>query len=186
MQKLLLSVFAIALILPMLAAQSNAPIDSSIPPAVIERWESLIGDWEIQGQIRTTPIMGTASFEWAPGKHCYVEREAWRIGEDGRHLHLTALGGWDAAEQTWIKFGFSTSGESATVRYPLAADDAKPLEGTIDGVDRAGGRWAGQTKLERKSRDEFQLTTTIDGQLVHSLTYVRKTNDRGATNTYSR
>jgi hypothetical protein len=186
MRFLLLSISASVLIAHTLIAQSSAQNDAAIPPAVVEYWEYFIGDWEIQGQIRTTPVMGTASFEWSPGKYCYVEREAWRIGEKGSHLHLTALGGWDAAEQAWIKIGFSTSGESATVRYPLVADDAKPLEGTIDGVDRAGGRWSGKTTLDRKSRDEFQLTTTNDGQLAHSLTYVRKTYDKRATSMRNR
>ena len=162
------------LLLAIPAAQSMAQNDPGIPPAFVESWSYLIGNWEVDGRIGSTPVTGSASFEWADGKHCYLGRQVWKVGKNGRSVHLTLIGGWDAAANVTVEQGFSSSGGTATVHYRPSAEKTSAIEGSIDGADGSGAPWSGTIKLERNGPDEFELTTTVDGEVVHSLKYVRK------------
>jgi hypothetical protein len=153
---------------------SNAQNEAEVPSVAVESWSYLIGDWDVEGRIGSTPVKGSACFEWAEGKHCYIGRQVWKIGEKGRSVHLALIGGWDAANQQTVEQGFSSSGTAATVHYRSAAEKTNVIEGTIDGASGPDTRWSGTVKLERIGSNEFQLTTTIDGEVVHSLKYVRK------------
>lgn len=164
----------IVFLLTIPAILSCAQDDSGVPPAVVESWSHLIGDWNVEGRVRSSAVTGSASFEWVDGKHCYAGRQVWTIGENGRSVQLAVLGGWDAAENATVEQGFSSAGDSATVHYRPPAEEANAIEGSIDGVSGPDARWAGTVKLERNGPNEFQLTTKIDGKVVHSLKYVRK------------
>jgi hypothetical protein len=143
------------------------------PQSVLEFWSRLIGDWDVEGRIGSTPVQGSASFEWAEGRHCYVGRQMWRVGEPGGSVQLTLIGGWDAAAGETVEQGFDSSGSAATVRYRPAVDATNVVEGKINGSEASGARWSGEIKVERQGADEFQLTTTVDGEILHSIKYVR-------------
>lgn len=145
-----------------------------VPPEAIESWSFLIGDWDVTGRIRSTPVKGTAAFEWGDAKHCYIGRQKWTIGDSGRVVHLTLIGGWNAAEDATVEQGFSSSGDAATVYYRPSAEKPNLLEGRIEGVNGPDARWTGTVKYERQGPNEFQLTSTINGEIAHSLRYVRQ------------
>jgi len=167
------------IVLFVVARVSSAQTGTAVPPAVVDSWSYLIGDWNVEGRVGSTPVNGSATFDLAEGKYCYVGRQVWRIGENGRSLHLSLIGGWDSAANETIEQGFSSSGDAATVHYRQPAERANVIEGRIDGVSGPGQRWAGTIKLQRNGPDEFLLTTTIDDEIVHSLKYVRKQGDNG-------
>jgi hypothetical protein len=101
----------------------------------------------------------------------------WNVGENRRAVHLTLIGGWDAVAEETVEQGFDSSGSAATVHYRPSAKSANVIEGRIDGSEAAGARWSGDAKVEHRGPDEFQVTTTVDGQIVHSLNYVRTKGD---------
>jgi hypothetical protein len=139
----------------------------------VAQWSYSIGDWEVEGRVGSTPVIGSAKFEWADGKHCYIGRQRWNFGESNRAVHLTLIGGWDDAAMETVEQGFSSSGGSAMVRYRVASEKDGTIEGNIEGAEAGGARWSGEIKVERKEPDEFEITTRVDGQIVHSLKYVR-------------
>jgi len=152
---------------------SSSQDNVGVPPAVVDSWSYLIGDWNVEGRVGEATVNGTASFEWAANKSCYFGKQAWSINERGRKVELALIGGWDAVANETIEQGFSSSGRAATVHYQAPAEGANVIEGRTDGVTGLGARWFGTIKLERTGPDEFQLTSTIDGKVVHSLKYVR-------------
>jgi hypothetical protein len=174
MKAMLHTLLFLILILP--ASQSKAQNDAGVPPAVVESWTYLIGSWDIDGHVGSTPVKGTARFEWADGKHSYFGQQVWKVGENENTIYLAQIGGWDAAEQATVEQGFSSVGSAATVHYRPPAAKGDTIEGSIAGLGRPDAHVTGDLKLERISSDEFRLTTTIDGELVHSLTYSRKTS----------
>jgi hypothetical protein len=101
----------------------------------------------------------------------------WKFGKSDRAVHLTLIGGWNDAAMETVEQGFSSSGGSAVVRYRVAAEKEGTIEGNIDGAEAGGARWSGEIEVERKGPNEFQMTTTVDGEIVHSLKYVRKKRD---------
>jgi hypothetical protein len=146
---------------------------------VLEFWSRSIGDWVVDGQIGATPVKGTAVFEWADGRHCYIGRQTWKVGENGRSVHLTVIGGWGAAAGETVEQGFDSSGSAATVRFRPPVETTNVIDGRIDGSDASGARWSGQIKVEHKGADLFQVTTTVEGDIVHSIRYVRAKGDSG-------
>jgi hypothetical protein len=158
---------------------SSAQEPQSVPRDVLAVWSYSIGDWDVDGRIGSTPVHGSATFEWANGRHCYTGRQTWKIGESDRAVHLTLIGGWNDAAQETVEQGFASSGSSATVHYRVAAEKGGTIEGDIEGSEAGGARWSGEIQVERKGSDEFQLTTTVDGEIVHSLKYVRTKGDSG-------
>jgi hypothetical protein len=147
-----------------------------VPPAVVESWSDIIGDWIVEGQIGSTPVKGSASFEWASDKHCYIGRQDWTVGEGGRGVRLTLIGGWDAETNETVEHGFSSSGESATIRYVANSpgEVAGVMHGQIAGTNPLREAWAGTVERNQRGPDEFTLTTAIVGEVVHSLKFVRK------------
>jgi hypothetical protein len=158
---------------------SRAQEPREVPQDALALWEYSIGDWDVEGRIGSTPVEGSASFEWAEGKHYYTGRQVWTLGENRRSVHLTLIGGWDAVAQQTVEQGFSSSGSAARVHYRSSAESANVIEGRIDGSESSGERWSGDIKVERNGPAEFHLTTTVDGQIFHSLKYVRIKGDRG-------
>jgi hypothetical protein len=158
---------------------SSAQESQGVPRDVLTSWSYTIGDWEVAGRVGSTPVKGSATFEWAQGRHCYTGRQRWKIGESDREVHLTLIGGWDDAAQETVEQGFSSSGSAATVHYRVTTEKGGTIEGTIDGSENGGARWSGEIQVERKGPDEFQITTTVDGKIVHSLKYVRTKGDGG-------
>lgn len=171
--KTVLQFSIVLLLLSFPGTRSYAQTDA-VPPEVLESWSFLIGDWEIDGEVGEVAVKGTARFDWAEGKHCYFGRQVWQVGQNGGIVQLTQIGGWDAAEHATVEQGFSSAGSAATVHYSPATAAGQGISGTINGVDSPGARWSGQVAVKRTGRDVFLLTTTVDGELVHSLTYVRK------------
>jgi len=161
------------LMLLLSANNSIAQQSVAIPSAVVESWSYLIGNWTVEGTAGQATIQGTASFEWAANKGCYIGKQIWHIGESGRTVYLELIGGWDAAANETIEQGFSSAGRAATVHYQSPGQEASVIEGRIDGVTGPGSTFAGTVKMERMGPDEFQLTSMVDGRLVHSLKYVR-------------
>ena len=158
----------------------GAQNEAGVPPAVVESWSYLIGNWDAEGRIGSTGVKGSASFEWADGKHCYIGRQVWKIGKNGRSSRLTLIGGWDAANNETVEQGFSSSGSAAKVHYRSPAEKANVIEGSIDGASGPDARWSGTIKLKRNGPNEFQLTTTVDGEIVHALRYVRSDDGKGS------
>lgn len=165
---------SLSLLLACLPASLAAAQELAVPPEVVESWSYLIGSWEIQGHLRDAEVQGTARFDWAEGKFCYIGRQEWNLGDDGRTIHLAQIVGWDIAENATVEQGFSSSGDAATVRYRPPEKGTDVIKGSVAGVSGRGDRWAADIKIERLRPDEFRLTTTIDGKEVHSLQYVRK------------
>lgn len=163
----------IALLLVVPTRSTSGQNAAGVPPAVVESWSQLIGNWIVEGRVGTTPVKGTAKFEWAEGNYCYLGQQRWQLGEDGRSIQLALIGGWDAAENITVERGFSSGGGAASVSYQLSSDDPSVSEGSVEGVAGPNGRWSGSVRLERHGRDEFQLTTMIDGEVRHSLKYLR-------------
>jgi hypothetical protein len=97
---------------------------------------------------------------------------------------LTLIGGWNDAAQETVEQGFDSSGSAATVHYRVATEKGGAIEGNIDGSEKGGARWSGEIQVERKGPDEFQMTTTVDREIVHSLKYVRTKGD-GSTRSES-
>jgi hypothetical protein len=157
----------------------RAQESQGVPQDVLALWKYSIGDWDVEGRVGSTPVEGSASFEWAEGRHCYTGRQVWNVGENRRSVHLTIIGGWDAVAQQTVEQGFDSSGSAATVHYRPSAESANVIEGTIDGSESSGERWSGNIKVERNGPAEFHVTTTVDGQIVHSLKYVRTKGDGG-------
>jgi hypothetical protein len=168
------------LILVSVADLSSAQEPDRVPREILDLWSYSIGSWKVEGQIGSTPVKGSATFEWADGKHCYIARQIWKIGDNERIVYLTLIGGWHAAAGETVEQGFSSSGSAATVHYRPAAENTSVLEGTIDGSESSGARWSGAINVERKETDAFQLTTTVDDAIVHSLKYIRTKGDGGA------
>ena len=77
-------------------------------------------------------MAGSASFEWAADGHCYVGQQVWHVGSEGGLVQLEVIGGWDAATNETVEQGFSSAGDSATVRYSTRR------------TERNGGRADGQ------------------------------------------
>lgn len=164
----------ILLLLIVPASLLNAQNDAGAPPEVLESWTYLIGNWDVDGHVGSTPVKGTAHFDWADGKYCYFGQQVWKVGENENTIYLAQVGGWDAAEQATLEQGFSSAGSAATVHYQPPAARGDAIEGTITGLGGPDARLTGNVKLERISPDEYRLTTTIDGEPLHSLTYSRK------------
>jgi hypothetical protein len=139
-----------------------------------------MGDWALEGRVGTTPVTGTATFKWADGRHCYIGRQTWKVGENGRRVHLTLIGEWDAATGETVEQGFDSSGSAATVRYRPPVKTTNVIDGRIDGSDTSGARWSGEIKVEHQGVDVFQVTTTVEGDIVHSIKYVRAKGDPGS------
>jgi hypothetical protein len=95
---------------------SSAQDPQGVPRDVLAQWSYSIGDWDVEGRVGSTPVKGSAKFEWADGRHCYIGRQRWKIGESDRAVHLTLIGGWNDAAQETIEQGFDSSGSSAMVR----------------------------------------------------------------------
>jgi hypothetical protein len=152
---------------------SHAQERPPIPPDVIDSWSYLIGNWTVEGEAGQAAIQGTASFEWAAGKSCYFGKQVWQVGGSGRSIDLALIGGWDAAAKETVERGFSSAGVTATVHYRATEEGSNVIVGTIEGVNGPDERWSGTIKIERHGPDEFLLTTTVDGEVVHELKYVR-------------
>lgn len=171
MRSSLLTVTVLLLVIS--ASLASAQQNSSVPDSVVDSWSYLIGDWTVEGHAGTQSIKGTASFEWAADKSCYFGKQVWQVGPSGRTAHLALLGGWDAAAHQTVEQGFSSFGSVATLRYAPPAEGEDSIEGTIEGADAPGAPFSGTVKYQLSGPDEFQLSTTINGQPVHSLKYVR-------------
>ncbi len=156
-----------------IATVTLAQPPASVPREVADSWSHLIGHWKIEGHVGDTPITGSATFRWTEGKFCYLGEQTWQLGDTGRSIHLALIGGWDAGQQRTVEQGFSSSGSAATVRYRAPTQDGKLIAGEAEGTNGPNAPWSGTIKLEHNGPREFQLTTTIDGQLVHSLKYTR-------------
>jgi hypothetical protein len=137
-----------------LTDSSRAQESQAVPRDVLAAWSYTIGDWDVEGRIGSTPVKGSATFEWAKGRHCYTGRQRWTIGESDRPVHLTLIGGWNDAAQETVEQGFSSSGSAATVQYRVAIEKGGTVEGTIEGSEKGGTRWSGETQVERKGPDE--------------------------------
>jgi hypothetical protein len=165
---------SICVLMLLFAAQlSSAQESQNVPRDVLAAWSYTIGDWDVEGRVGSTPVKGSATFEWADGRHCYTGRQKWTIGESSRAVYLTLIGGWNDAAQETVEQGFDSSGSAATVHYRVAPEKGGTIEGTIDGSEKGGARWLGEIRVDRKGPDEFQMTTRVDGEIVHSLKYVR-------------
>jgi hypothetical protein len=167
--------FSVVMLLLVCLSTAYAEDLAGIPPDVARGWSQIIGKWRVEGSVGTRPITGSAVFEWADGNPCYFGRQVWRIGDEGRTIHLALIGGWDEATNETIEQGFSSSGDSATVRYSsrVSGDKNAVVEGNIVGVNGPDRRWTGTVQRNHRGPDEFTLTTTIDGEVVHALKYVR-------------
>lgn len=176
MRRLILPSILLLMLIP--TARTRAQSPATIPPEVTTTWSYLIGDWDVEGRVGSRPVTGTATFEWAEGKHCYLGRQTWEIGDDGRTIQLVLIGGWDAAGGETVERGFSTFGDTATVRYRSADETGDVLKGRVDAVNGPDARWSGTIKIERRSADEFQLATTRGGEVVHSLRYSKRNVER--------
>jgi hypothetical protein len=155
--------------------EARAEGPATIPPEVVESWSTIIGNWSIEGQVGTVAVTGSASFEWAADKHCYVGQQVWHVGPEGRVVHLGLIGGWDAAMNETVEQGFSSASDSATVRYSTRgpSEVAGGLKGNVAGNTGSGRRWSGTIEREQHGPNEFTLTSTVDGDVVHSFRYVR-------------
>jgi hypothetical protein len=158
----------------------SAQVTKAAPPSVLQFWTRSIGDWVVEGQVGATPVKGTAMFEWADGRHCYVGRQTWKVGENGRSIHLTVIGGWDAAAGEIVEQGFDSSGGAATVHFRPPVKTTNVIDGKIGGSDASGARWSGEINVEHQGTDEFQVTTIVEGEVVHSLKYVRTKGAAGS------
>lgn len=166
-----------AITILLLASAANlacAQSEATVSPKVIDSWLALIGNWKVEGTIGPRSVTGSASFEWANGKFCVIGKQDWEIAGSGRTVHLAQIVGWDPGHNEIIEQGFSSVNGAATVHYRAPTKGSNVMEGTIDGVSGPDNQWSGTVKIERKGADEFQLTSTIDGDVVHSLKYVRK------------
>jgi hypothetical protein len=177
---------AICVLLASLPGLSSAQEPAGIPRDVKTAWSYLIGDWDVEGRIGSTPVKGTATFEWADGTHCYIGRQVWNVGENERAVYLTLIGGWNDAAQETVEQGFDSSGSAATVHYRVVGEKVAAIEGSIEGSVIGNGNWSGQIQVARTRPDEFQMTTTVDGEVVHSLKYKRTKVDRRARSEDSR
>jgi hypothetical protein len=157
----------------------SAPETKAAPQSLLAFWSRSIGDWDVEGRVGSTPMRGSASFEWADGRHCYIGRQTWKVGENERSVQLTLVGGWDAATNEIVEQGFSSSGSAATVHYRRPVETTNVIEGRIDGSEASGARWSGEIKVEHIGADQFQVTTTVAGEIIHSIKYVRTKNDAG-------
>jgi hypothetical protein len=173
MKTMLLSIATMLLLIFFRSAQAEDP--QTIPLKVVESWSAIIGNWTVEGQAGSAAITGSASFEWAADKHCYVGREAWHVGNDGRVVQLTLIGGWDAATNETVEQGFSSAGSSAMLRYPSGGPSEKAggVTGKIEGTSGPDRRWSGTVARVQRGPNEFTITTTIDGDVVHTLKFVR-------------
>jgi hypothetical protein len=168
-----LLLIAIPLLCSSLRVRSYA--QSVIPPETVELWSAIIGDWKIEGTVSATAITGLATFEWVADKHCYVGREVWHVGNNGRDIQLALIGGWEAATNETVEQGFSSAGSSATVHFSLDNSSELPgrVTGKIEGTSGPNRQWCGTVERVQRNANEFTLSTTIDGEVVHSLTYTR-------------
>jgi hypothetical protein len=173
MRTLLPSIPTMLVLILLNTARAEGP--TTIPPAVVESWSTIIGKWEIEGRVGSAVVTGSASFEWAADKHCYVGQQVWHVGSEGRLVQLALIGGWDAATNETVEQGFSSSGDSATVRYPACgpSEVASGVRGKIEGISGPNRRWSGTVGRAQRGPNEFTLTSTVDGDVVHSLKYVR-------------
>jgi hypothetical protein len=179
MKNLLTLVAAILLPIFVNAAWAQGP--TAIPPEVVESWSAIIGNWEIEGRVGSAVITGSASFEWAADEHCYVGQEVWHVGSEGRVVRLALIGGWDAATNETVEQGFSSAGSSATVRFLSGGpgEMAGGVQGKIEGTSGPDRRWSGTVVRVQRSPNEFTITSTIDGDVVHALKYVRVAREAG-------
>ena len=173
MKTMLLSIATILLPIFLNVARAQGP--TAIPPEAVESWSAIIGNWEIEGRVRSVPLTGSATFEWAADKHCYLGQQVWHVGSEARVVHLELIGGWDAATNETVEQGFSSAGSSATVRYSSGgpSDVAGGVKGEIEGTSGPDRRWSGTVVRAQRGPNEFTITTTIDGDVVHALKYVR-------------
>jgi hypothetical protein len=165
---------SISLILLVISASpATAQTDTRVPNEITQTWSYLIGRWDIDGHVGSAEVTGSATFEWAAGGACYLGKQTWRVGPKRRTVHLALLAGWDPAANETVEHGFSSGGETATVRYRTSAEGEQVTTGHIDGIDGAGARWTGSVQLERIGKDEIQFTSTVDGEVLHALQYTR-------------
>ena len=176
--RLVHSTFVVATLL-VTANQLVAQDTNGVPPEVVEDWSYFIGDWQVEGQIGRTRVTGTASFKWSNGKQSYYGEQSWKIGSNENVIHLSLLGGWDSSTNETIEQGFDSSGGLATTRYEIQSGSELPVtkSGTIDGHSRRGGAWSGKTSIKRISADKYELTTTVDGERLHTLTFRKQSAD---------
>ena len=172
----------LVLLLFVLVKVTSAEAGSSVPQGVVDSWSYLIGNWDVSGEVGSTSVKGKAAFEWGAGKSCYLGKQVWQLGPDEIEVQLALIGGWDAAASQVVEYGFASSGESGAVHYvtPPQNEFGRLIEGRIDGVNEKGERWNGDVTVDRTGPNEFRLTTTIDGEVVHSLKYVRRDDGDGA------
>jgi hypothetical protein len=173
MRTLVTSIATMLVLIFLNAARAEGP--ATIPPEAVESWSAIIGNWKIDGRVGTVPVTGSASFEWAADKHCYFGQQVWHVGSEGGEVHLGLIGGWDAATNETVEQGFSSAGDSATVRYSTRAPSelAGALKGKVAGNTGPGRLWSGTIEREQHGPNEFTLTSKVEGDVVHSLKFVR-------------
>lgn len=154
---------------------SRAQPNAEAPQAAVALWTFLVGDWNVEGTVGGAQVSGTASYQWAAGKHCCVGKQVWQL-DGGNVVHLTSIEGWDPVTEEVVEHGFGSAGSTATIRFKMdSSGEAKGLtEGTITMHTRRPGELTAEVKLERKGADEFTLTTTTpSGNTLHRLTFHR-------------
>jgi hypothetical protein len=146
---------------------------ANIPKNVLSSWSYLIGQWDVDGSIRSDQVEGSAQFRWADGKYCYTGEQVWKIGEDGRVVKLMLLGGWDESKNATVEHGFTSLGTAGSSELAPPEEEAEVSRGRFEVTRGPDAQFTGTIELERRGPDEFQLTTRVDGQVVHSLRYRR-------------
>ncbi len=176
-----ISLLAISLLLTV-ASLLPAQEPRGIPQHVVDDWAYFIGQWQVDGQVGGARVVGTATFKWSKGRQSYIGEQVWKIGPRENVVHLSLLGGWDASRNQTIEQGFDSSGGRGTTRYEIQSGDEFPAtkSGTVDGHSPRGGAWSGDTSIKRIGPNQFELTTTIDGDRLHMLTFRKQeaTSDR--------
>lgn len=164
----------VGIVLLILAANTaRGQEDAYIPKDVLSSWAYLIGQWDIDGNVGPDAMEGNAEFRWADGKFCYVGEQTWKIGEQRKVVKLMLLGGWDDSKQATVEHGFSSLGTAGSTELELAKEDEDISRGKFEATRGPAAHFEGTIEMQRRRPDEFQLTTKVDGQVVHSLRYRR-------------
>jgi hypothetical protein len=138
----------------------------SVPKAVLEQLDFMVGNWEEfpEGEGGPDRVL-VHKREWSPEKHCLIV--SWSGEFDGTRLDATGLVGYDHVRNQVTEHWYLTDGSYFETCYPAAKMTAEVWEGTTSWIEPSGRKVAGTCQLKKEGKDQFVWTANVkDGDKV--------------------
>ena len=134
----------------------------NVPSDVLQEFERLLGDWQVEGKVNDDEVKGTMSVKWGPGKHMLIWTATWS-GPKGDSVGA-GVDGWDAAEKVIVTSEFWSDGWSHHRRYRIAAPSVWETT-EVSGTTGEGKRLTATVRVAFSESGRFTFTGSnrVDG-----------------------